>query len=147
MRSDGKVAKDTELEINGKIYIFDSEGFGKEKPAYNIVFSCTFPKSFESKYGIVIIENIDVEWDSKFARFVTKWTGTCGYPSMYYFNTSCSRSVGWKLYDPDGYVIDTGTFYTDDMVYGDKFRDKIEKMGNDKCKLKGDYKLELMNSR
>ena len=147
MQQDGKMAINTQLEIDGKLYKFDSQGIGKEKPAYNIVFNCTFPKSFESYYGTVIIENIGVDWNSNNDGFVTKWTGTCGYPARYYSNTSCSRSVGWKLYDPDGYVIDTGTFYTDAMVYGDKFRDKKEIMGYNKCKMKGDYRLELMNSR
>lgn len=147
MQQDGKMAINTQLEIDGKLYKFDSQGIGKEKPAYNIVFNCTFPKSFESYYGTVIIENIGVDWDSNYGEFVTKWTGTCGYSARYYSNISCSRSVGWKLYDPDGYVIDTGTFYTDDMVYGDKFRDKKKTIGYKKCKMKGDYRLEHMNSR
>ena len=146
MRSDGKAAKDTELEINGKIYMFDSEGLGKEKPEYNLIIDCTFPKTFICDSGEIIIEKIDFDWNSKLQEFTTKWTGTCGYSTLYYgINESVKRRVAWKLYDPDGYIVDSGFFTTKDMVYGDKFRDQIEPMGYHKCKVKGDYRLEVMN--
>lgn len=145
--NDGKMLVNTQKEINGTLYNFSSEGFGYVKPSCDIVFDCTFPKTFHSRNGDVIIESVAVEYDSYYRRFITHWAGTCGYPSKYYINTSCGRSVGWKLYDPDGYVIDTGTFYTDDMVYGDKFRDKKEIIGSGKLNKEGDYKVQLMNTR
>ena len=42
-------------------------------------------------------------------------------------NYSQSCKVGWKLFDSEGYVVTSGTFYTPNIAVGEKFRDKTEK--------------------
>ncbi len=32
--------------------------------------------------------------------------------------------VGWKLYDSDGYIVDSGTFYSPNIAVGEKFRNE-----------------------
>lgn len=38
------------------------------------------------------------------------------------YSRSCK--VGWKLYDSDGYIIDSGTFYSPSIAVGEKFRNE-----------------------
>ena len=40
------------------------------------------------------------------------------------YSQSCV--VGWKLYDADGYVVDSGTFYSPNMAVGEKFKNEKE---------------------
>ena len=40
-------------------------------------------------------------------------------------NYSSYFKVGWKLYDENGYVVDSGTLYTDSLKAGDKFKEEI----------------------
>ena len=39
-------------------------------------------------------------------------------------NYSRSCKVGWKLYDSDGYILDSGTFYSPGIAVGEKFRNE-----------------------
>ena len=41
-------------------------------------------------------------------------------------NYSQSCKVGWKLYDSDGYIVSSGTFYSPNIAVGEKFRDEKE---------------------
>jgi hypothetical protein len=34
--------------------------------------------------------------------------------------------VGWKLYDSEGYIVDSGIFYSPKIAVGEKFRDEVE---------------------
>ncbi len=40
------------------------------------------------------------------------------------YSRSCV--VGWKLYDSEGYIVDSGTFYSPNIAVGEKFRDEKE---------------------
>ena len=42
------------------------------------------------------------------------------------YSRSCN--VGWKLYDLDGYILDSGTFYSPAIAVGEKFRDEDERI-------------------
>ena len=133
---DGKMILNTQKEINGNTYIFDSEGIANIVPDYQLVFNCTFPKSF-----------ISYEIEKRYAglTFETYWTGTAGNTDSGP-NYSTSRHVGYKLYDPENYVIDSGTFYTDvSLKMGEKFKDTKKVIGFGKINSKGTYRLELMD--
>ena len=59
---------------------------------------------------------------------------------------SYSRSsyVGYKVYDSEGYIIETGTFYTDKLKVGDKFKDDEKNIYFDV--IPGEtYTIELLN--
>jgi len=146
--SNGKMLRDTEKTVGEKNYRIDSNGVAHKQPDYMLTFNCTFPKSFYCSKGEIIIENIQYTCHdaSNGRQFELYWTGTDGYHSKYYINESTRKYVGWKLYDPDGYVIDTGTFMTEALSVGDKFRNEKEKVGWGKLSKKGVYKLELLNS-
>lgn len=40
------------------------------------------------------------------------------------YSQSCA--VGWKLYDSEGYIVESGTFYSPNIAVGEKFRDEKE---------------------
>ncbi len=40
------------------------------------------------------------------------------------YSQSCK--VGWKLYDSEGYIVDSGTFYSPNIAVGEKFRNEKE---------------------
>ena len=146
--ADGAMITNTQKEINGKIYVFDEGGNSESLPDYQLVFNCTFPKtfrdgSFNNWVGDVIVESITYEYDSKYKEFKTYWTGTAGN-SWNGPNHSTSRDVEYKLYDPEGYVISSSRFSTSvDLKMGEKFKDKETSIGNGKIVKKGIYKLEL----
>lgn len=151
--SDGKMLHDTQREINGDTYIFDSNGYAEALPDYQLVFNCTFPKMFREgsySWSDVTIENINykVKYDDGEAVFETYWSGTAGntYKGK---NHSRRRCVGWKLYDPNNYVINSGVFGTEvDLKAGEKFKDTREALywlDRGVLKEKGIYRLELMD--
>ena len=43
-------------------------------------------------------------------------------------NYSRNCTIGWKLYDSEGYVIEDGTFYGNALKVGEKFKDEDEKV-------------------
>ena len=151
--ADGTMLTNTQKEINGKIYVFDNVGNAEALPDYQLVFNCTFPKMFrEGRYSWsdVTIENINykVKYDDGEAVFETYWSGTAGntYKGK---NHSRRRCVGWKLYDPNNYVINSGVFGTEvDLKTGEKFKDTREDLywlDRGVLKEKGIYRLELMD--
>lgn len=90
-----------------KTYSFDSTGFAVQVPDYQMVFNCTFPKTFRDRsfwWADVIIENITYKYDAEYEQFKIYWTGMAGNTEKGP-NYSTPRSVGYKLYDPEGYVI------------------------------------------
>lgn len=57
---------------------------------------------------------------------------------------SDSCKVGWKLYDSEGYVVDSGTFYSDSIKVGEKVKGSIEYVWN--CiEPGGSYRLEILD--
>lgn len=40
------------------------------------------------------------------------------------YSQSCK--VGWKLYDSEGYILDSGMFYSPNIAVGEKFRNEKE---------------------
>ena len=83
--------------------------------------------SFEESYG-------DVELYLYFTGERTDFEPD-GYVSKY-----CS--IGWKLYDKDGYVIDSGTATTPALEPGDRFRNVEEHIYN---LTPGEYWLEILD--
>ena len=146
--ADGAMVTNTQKEINGKIYAFDNIGNAEVLPDYQLVFNCTFPKTFRSGSfnnwtGDVIVESITYKYDSKHKEFKTYWTGTAGN-SWNGPNHSDRRSVEYKLYDPEGYVISSSWFSTGvALKMGEKFKDKEQSIGYREIVKKGIYKLEL----
>lgn len=143
----GKAISNISKEINNKIYIFDLYGIGKVQPDYILNINCIFPKMFSSFWGNVLIENINYEYNEYNNSFITFWTGTDSYHISGYTNTAVEKTVGYKLLDPDGYVVDTGTFRTDALHIGDKFRDKERTVYMKKDGKKGVYTLDLYDSK
>lgn len=59
-------------------------------------------------------------------------------------NYSSTCRIGWKLYDSEGFVVASGTCYTNSLKTGDKFRDEYDTSYN--CIKEGEtYRLEIMS--
>lgn len=52
------------------------------------------------------------------------FTGSCTYNASG-SGQSSSMKIGWKLYNSEGYVVDSGTAYTESVAMGEKFRETI----------------------
>ena len=55
---------------------------------------------------------------------------------------SDSCKIGWKLYDAEGYIVDSGTCFTDNIAMGEKFRNAYSYAD---INGKGNYTLDLLN--
>lgn len=84
----------------------------------------TLPKNFSvykngERLTTLKITEIEYKVDSSFVSLL--FTGEKTYDDE---GNSYSRScgVGWKLYDSEGYLLKSGTYYTDDLKVGEKFR-------------------------
>lgn len=102
----------------------------------------TFPKTINyHSYVSVKITNITYKINS--SSVYLYFAGEKTYDSRGN-NYSRDCGIGWKLYDSEGYLIDSGTYYTDSLKVGDKFKDgewRIRKTLN-----AGEiYTLELLN--
>ena len=146
----GRMLINTTKEINGGTYVFDKDGIGSRKPDYELIIDCVFPKTFRrGKYywNDVIIENVTykVKWNNYSGNyyFEVYYTGIAGNSSKG-SNHSVERAVGWKLYDPNGYAIGSGTLYTDAALkQGERFKNNYT--GTCSLEEKGLYRLELIN--
>ena len=58
------------------------------------------------------------------------------------YSQSCK--IGWKLYDEDGYVVDSGTCYTTSIKVGEKFKD-AKCNANNVIEQGKTYRLVIMN--
>ena len=56
---------------------------------------------------------------------------------------SSSVKIGWKLYDADGNVEETGTFYAPQLAMGESFANKSENLIS--YSAAGKYRLEILN--
>ena len=57
---------------------------------------------------------------------------------------SSSCKISWKLYDEDGYVVESDTCYSSDVAEGEKFRKAKDYVFD---VLPGKYYLELLNTK
>ena len=124
---------------------------------FQIVVKEALPKTFSSGVGNwknhVTVESIKYKFeDGDWLKVIkTYWSGTAG--SLYKgSNYSTNREVGYKLYDPAGLVIESGTFRTKSSLKENEiFKDDLETLyfyEEDFHKLNqpGTYVLELMDS-
>ena len=93
---------------------------------------------------------------------VTEFRYVCDYSSYsndcdvdFYFSgqktydsnpsTSSYCPIGWKLYDGNGYVVDSGTCYSSSIFVGERFRDAKDWVYN--LRPGQTYYLELINTK
>ena len=124
---------------------------------FQMIVKDTLPKRYSSgSYGYnnyVTVESLDYVFEDEGYRKVIKtyWSGVAG-PSYKGSNYSTKRKVGYKLYDPTGLVIKSGTFYTNaSLKENEIFKKDMEEMSfynEDSSKLNqpGTYVLELMDT-
>ncbi len=76
---------------------------------------------------------------------VTLYIYYSGEKTYDYRGSGQSRNlkIGWKLYDEEGYVVDTGTHYGSSLAQGDKFKDSEGRIYNLKP---GKYRLEIIST-
>lgn len=78
-------------------------------------------------------KNLDGTYDITFNLTGEKTFGDEGY-----------AYISYKLYDSENYIVDSGTFMTDKLSSGDKFKDMEETIYNLKS---GTYRLEILDYR
>lgn len=154
----GRMLINTTKEINGITYIFDKDGKSilqskQKKSDYELIINYSFPKTFRlggSYYWHdIIIENVSYELKDSYGggkHFEVYYTGMAGNASEG-SSYSVERTVGWKLYDPNGYAVDSGRFSTDAALkQGEKFKNNSHSsIQYYSLKEKGTYRLELIN--
>lgn len=84
--------------------------------------------------------NVDKNYDGKCTVYMY-FSGSKSY-DIRGKNQSSYAIIGWKLYDQDGYVVDSGSCYAPSVCQGDKWRDAEECIYNVKP---GKYKLEILS--
>jgi hypothetical protein len=62
-------------------------------------------------------------------------------------NYSRYLTLGIKVYDSDGYVVDDATYYSPDVAVGEKFRNDEEKLYYVDLEPGETYYIELMNTK
>ena len=98
--------------------------------------------------SICKIENISIK---RIDGYTDRYEITFLVESIYHKNGnsySDSACFGWKLYDEDGVVVDSGTGYTDNIMVGEKSREVLTfYIGNDSSYLQDGktYRLELLD--
>lgn len=135
------------VKINGETYIQDSQGCnGLPQIKTTLVTATSLPK---------IIYNKSYSGNTTQMIKVTGITYKIVGNTMYiYFsgekvydregdNYSRSSSIGYKIYDSEGYVIDSGTAYITALKVGDKFKDEVEYIYN--ITLGESYTIELLD--
>lgn len=145
----GKVVLNVTTKEYGLIfenYEFDVDCLPYNKPSSNC--SITLPQLplIVNNYSwsgevrrTVRIESIDVEWEDNYDGTVDCILNFSG-EKIFDENGSESTFLAYKLYDSDGYVLDSGTFITDDLQAGDKFKDMEAKIYSLQPQA---YKLEI----
>ena len=91
----------------------------------------------------VIVEEIKYEFKESLGgvALYLYFTGEKTY-DKYGEDNSDDCMIGWKLYDKNGYVVDSGTAFTQTICVGEKFKDCREYVYNIEP---GNYRLELMD--
>ena len=99
------------------------------------------PDTISSSTTSVKITNITYEVSSD--NLYIYFTGEKTYDTK---GSSYSRAckVGWKLYDSEGFLVDSGVFYTDALKVGEKFKNAKEYCW-DVVEPSMTYRLELLN--
>ncbi len=130
-----------------------TEGSPLERPAISFTIINSLPQEFSYHYSTgtkrdtVKITNVAVSyeadvWNEVEYDVTLYFTGEKLY-DMDGNGQSRSCSIGIKIYDEEGYVVDDTTFYSPDVCVGDKFRDA-------ECYIwdipAGNYTIELLNT-
>lgn len=150
------------IKFNNKLYITNNTSYTNSTEhtitnKFQMVVKDDLPKIFKSggtySYEYVTIKSIKYKLEDKGWKKVIKtyWSGVAG-PSYEGPNYSTKRGVGYKLYDPTGLVIKSGTFYTKSALKEKEiFKDDLEELSfyeEDFVKLiqPGTYTLELIDT-
>ena len=114
--SDGSYWKECSLDISGDLPVKQAKIILPTLPKTITEFSYS-----GNVYSTVKITNItyEISDDDLYIYF----TGEKTY-DMEGDRYSSTCVVGWKLYDSEGYIVDSGTFYSPKIAVGEKFRDE-----------------------
>ena len=107
---------------------------------------CELEESFsETVYSKVVIDQISYEFKENFDGKMTLKLSFTGKKMFDYKGNQNSSScrIGWKLYDEEGYVIDSGTCITSSLEVGEKFKNTEESIYN---LAPGTYSLKLIDA-
>ena len=158
-----KVCGKTDGKAKGHNYYSDGEcsRCGQMNPTVtNALAKCkltmpSLPKTVSyyryngSKGTSVKVTNIKYEFDCNNDGYVSLKVYFSGEKTYDYQGSGQSSScyIGWKLYAPDGSVIDDGTFYTPALKVGETFSNKETTVlySSDKGEA-GTYKLEILDT-
>ena len=147
--ADGKQVFNSVIEKDGNSYVIDDEGIAKKMPDYQLVWDTKLPKTFRTGkiyFKDIIIDKISYKVENMFdyKGFAIYFSGEAGncYDGP---NYSVTRSVGFKIYDPDNIPVYSGDFTTDSaLAMGEKFIENCEKTWGIRLTKKGIYRLVLL---
>ena len=140
---------------NGNYYFDESKVSASDLPKIDLTNACslttssvpvtlTYSSSSGRVYSKVHIANLTYDFTESHDGTVCLtlyFTGEKTYDSEGDGNSSSCR-IGWKLYDEEGYVIETGTCNTSSLETGEKFKNCEEKIYSLEP---GKYSLKLMD--
>lgn len=108
----------TKLSISDNLPLMDSY---IELPTLpDIVSEYTYDREISTSYKIT-----DISYEIQDDDLTLYFSGEKTYDRKGN-NYSQSCKVGWKLFDAEGYVVESGTFYTPNIAVGEKFRNETD---------------------
>lgn len=124
------------IKISNDLPLLDSF---VEMPIFpDIIHEYSYDQSILTSYKIT-----DMWYETSGTDLIIHYSGEKTYDSKGdKYSRSCK--IGWKLYDSEGYVIDSGTFYTPNIAVGEKFRDETTKIYN--CIKPGEFYVLKISS-
>jgi len=131
-------------------FYFDEISYETENMPWTVIVdvpelpaNISYYGAFDNKQSTCKVTNISFEISRASNTLILLFTGEKTY-DVNGNNYSDSCYVGWKLYDEEGYVVASGTLYTDTLAVGEKFKN-AESLAYDCIEPGETYTLEILN--
>lgn len=107
--STGKMLLNTTKEINGKYYIFDSNGVAREKPEFELIVA-DYPNPIWAHDGMVRINKLNISVKNFYSTWATLEIEIDVTPVRLEYRNTNHLKIFYKIYDEEGYEIEDSFF-------------------------------------
>ena len=113
--SSGKMLLDTTKEIEGKYYIFDSNGIAREKPEFELIVA-NYPNPIWAHDGMVRINKLNISVKDFYSTSATIEIEIDVTPVRLEYRNTNTIWIYYKIYDEEGYEVQDSFFELGDDV-------------------------------
>lgn len=134
------------LTISDLPYISPVDSFKLKLPEVpkKVSYISSWDNRVQHTFNITNISyKAEESFDLKSVRLYIYFSGEKTY-DIYGNNNSEYGYISWRIIDKDGYIVETGTFFTADLKVGDKFKDAEELIYEI---APGEYTLEIIDKK